>query len=32
MKIKRVRCENFRQFKDPMTIEFDTTPGKINIV
>lgn len=32
MKIKRVRCENFRQFKDPVTIEFDTTPGKINIV
>lgn len=31
MIIKRLECENFRQFKDKLEINFDTT-GKLNII
>lgn len=31
MIIKRLECKNFRQFKEKLTIDFDTT-GKLNII
>lgn len=32
MKIKKIVCQNFRQFKDRTELSFDTTSGKVNII